>query len=598
MDARSLAGVAASLGPVFAVAGTAALALYGFIQDQVGETEKLHAALDKVSTDIANASEKWREEATAVRTFEDGVRFADKAKQELERMAVDMAAFRAQQLPLWQRFWDSITTPQDFGDDNDYEFTRDIGAKKPGEFEQKRRKEAAEQEASAVHELLGDMREINAQQAIFGEALKSPVQSIKEYNAQLASAKEATALAFKRADAEPTLANFDAYNRRLHEEKSLTTDIKRLQDEIDRSKVKTVGTQKEITTTLRDQANLLADIRGKQQSVRQNPFMSADQKQAALVPLITQEIAAMNAQLQQDVELQKRTTDPTQWTRLQGSIQQADRQVKSLGQSLKTLSFSGTIRAEMTAWVNQFGTTAKQAAGIITSALNTAIASTSQALTNLIFKTGSWKQAFADAAKSIVQNIIQIALQWVVSHTLMKVLSKVFATEQATTSSTAAGETAAAWAPAATAASIATEGEADIVGTAALAAAMAAGKGIVTGIGAFRSGGYTGFGLDTGIAGIVHANEYVFSAPAVRSLGVGYLDSLHSSVSRPGYASGGYAGARVSAAGVATSANAAPRIICVNDWKAAAHAAMQSHEGQTIIVDTISGRRVDLGIDR
>jgi lambda family phage tail tape measure protein len=45
--------------------------------------------------------------------------------------------------------------------------------------------------------------------------------------------------------------------------------------------------------------------------------------------------------------------------------------------------------------------------------------------------------------------------------------------------------------------------------------------------GAFKEGGFTGSGSDDDVAGVVHANEYVFSAPAVRSIGVENLDALH-----------------------------------------------------------------------
>lgn len=68
----------------------------------------------------------------------------------------------------------------------------------------------------------------------------------------------------------------------------------------------------------------------------------------------------------------------------------------------------------------------------------------------------------------------------------------------------------------------------------------------------FARGGWTGPGARFRPAGIVHADEYVFSNPAVRTLGVGFLDMLHS-LARvgvrpdvlgrlPGYAEGGLVG--------------------------------------------------------
>jgi len=54
----------------------------------------------------------------------------------------------------------------------------------------------------------------------------------------------------------------------------------------------------------------------------------------------------------------------------------------------------------------------------------------------------------------------------------------------------------------------------------------------------FDEGGFTGFGGNLQPAGIVHANEFVFSAPSVANLGVGYLQNLHN-LSKRGYADGG-----------------------------------------------------------
>jgi phage-related protein len=43
----------------------------------------------------------------------------------------------------------------------------------------------------------------------------------------------------------------------------------------------------------------------------------------------------------------------------------------------------------------------------------------------------------------------------------------------------------------------------------------------------FQTGGFTGFLPETAIAGFVHGNEYVFSAPAVRRIGLSNLEAMH-----------------------------------------------------------------------
>ena len=95
--------------------------------------------------------------------------------------------------------------------------------------------------------------------------------------------------------------------------------------------------------------------------------------------------------------------------------------------------------------------------------------------------------------------------------------------------------------------------------TAALTAAIASSTAAITaavyaaGLGSgFSDGGYTGAAGVADPVGVVHGQEYVFSAPAVRRLGVGALDRLHQQaragaprLSLPGYANGGYVGTRL-----------------------------------------------------
>lgn len=66
-----------------------------------------------------------------------------------------------------------------------------------------------------------------------------------------------------------------------------------------------------------------------------------------------------------------------------------------------------------------------------------------------------------------------------------------------------------------------------VAGVAALGAAQIA--SIAAQDAGYRIGGYTGNGAPYRVAGPVHRGEYVFSAPAVQRIGVGNLDSLHSS---------------------------------------------------------------------
>lgn len=87
----------------------------------------------------------------------------------------------------------------------------------------------------------------------------------------------------------------------------------------------------------------------------------------------------------------------------------------------------------------------------------------------------------------------------------------------------------------------------------------------------FAEGGWTGPGGKHQPAGVVHGNEYVFSAAAVRRLGVGALDNLHRiatgafvpSAPRWGYADGGMV--NLPAAAPAAASNLSAKIINVLD---------------------------------
>lgn len=68
----------------------------------------------------------------------------------------------------------------------------------------------------------------------------------------------------------------------------------------------------------------------------------------------------------------------------------------------------------------------------------------------------------------------------------------------------------------------------------------------------FSRGGPTGPGSDGDVAGVVHANEYVFSAQATRRIGVGVLDRLHSN-SMKGFRSGGHVAPFATPSGMSTS---------------------------------------------
>ena len=206
--------------------------------------------------------------------------------------------------------------------------------------------------------------------------------------------------------------------------------------------------------------------------------ISAEEARARKIQA-TREYLAQNEQLQaslRGVIDQLRAAGDTEGVR---KLEEQLNQLKIAGLELKIsladMTFFGQIRSQIQQLATEWGNLGKQIGGFFTNTFQTAAASASQALSGLIFRTGDWRQAFAQAAQSIVQNLIQIVFQYVLSQTIMKALAAVFRTGEAAATKGQASAAAAAWAPAATAASIATGGIASATGLTAFLAAIAAG---------------------------------------------------------------------------------------------------------------------------
>ncbi len=133
----------------------------------------------------------------------------------------------------------------------------------------------------------------------------------------------------------------------------------------------------------------------------------------------------------------------------------------------------------------------------------------------------SWKESIADVAKSILAQLISSLVQIGVNMLINAVLGQSLLAASTAASSAAAAATASAWAPAAAMVSLASFGANSgpatmgITATNAAATSMAAASkvGAVAG---FESGGYTGNGGISDIAGVVHGQEFVMNASATK----------------------------------------------------------------------------------
>jgi tape measure domain-containing protein len=153
-------------------------------------------------------------------------------------------------------------------------------------------------------------------------------------------------------------------------------------------------------------------------------------------------------------------------------------------------------------------------------------------------------ESIGDAWQNLKNNVLkmlgQMVAQWLASRAMMWVQEKIFGVQQQLQAAAQGAATAAAWAPAAAAVSLATMGAnaapamAGIAATNALSASLAS-------LGGFSTGGQVA-GAGTATSDSIFARlsdgEYVIQASAVRKFGSGFFDALNTG-KMPAFATGG-----------------------------------------------------------
>jgi hypothetical protein len=175
-------------------------------------------------------------------------------------------------------------------------------------------------------------------------------------------------------------------------------------------------------------------------------------------------------------------------------------------------TFVQAMRSAVVQLKSEWGSLAIQIQQSFMDVYHTMITSISSALTGLIERTKTWGEALRDIGgailNSIIGAIVKMFVTWIVQMTVLRLLQAVFGKE----SNQEASQSAAAWAPAAVAASIASYGAAAAIGTAAAIAGMAVGAVVGGALAQYDTGGYTGDGGRLQPAGIVHRGEFVMDA--------------------------------------------------------------------------------------
>jgi hypothetical protein len=334
-------------------------------------------------------------------------------------------------------------------------------------------------------------------------------------------------------DAEVQKAYDEMLQSETELEKSITDEDKKQSQE----KAKQLTLQQEI-----NRGKIQAQLEG----VRSNPLLTDDEKLKQSIPL-EQQLIELNAQ--RIAQLQELASAP-------GTT--ADAQLEAQKQIIQLQTQQMQLQNEMTSqenpWLTMFTGLASHAditmhslAATFSSIFNSAVNSISNGITGLIMGTMTWGQALRSVASTVlntvIQSIVQMGVQWVLTRLMMFFVGKTLQAAELLAAAGVAKTLIGINTSPAALASIASYGGA--VAAAAPVYAIAS-AGLFSG----KDGGYTGGGDVDEVAGIVHGQEFVFSAPAVKHYGLGNLEAMHDAARSGGGGSSSPGGVRSGGSGV------------------------------------------------
>ncbi len=282
------------------------------------------------------------------------------------------------------------------------------------------------------------------------------------------------------------------------------------------------GAHKEINELLREESDMLKQIRLEQKLISESPFLGVDAKQTQLHALFLAEQQQLSPEI---IKVQKALDgaygplSAEQVARLTEKMRELRGEVTELGFKIETTTFSGALQKNLTDWANNFGTSATQIGNLITGSINQSLQATNTLLLDAVFRTGNWKQTVVGLERSILNMFLTTIEQMAIQ----AIMSKVHTTSNAATQVGANAAITASAAPAAAATSVATSGWSAIAGEIAAVAAIAAIIALLSG--GFAEGGFTG-GSSGQVAGFVHGKEYVQPERTVNKYGADLFEAF------------------------------------------------------------------------
>ncbi len=442
---------------------------------------------------------------------------------------------------------------------------------------------------------------------------------------------------------------YEIRTKLLHVEKDLTGELdaqdKALQKSVDKAiadageeqvrrdqakkdqqdRIELLQRERELTTQINNE-QAMAALAARKRGVENNGFILESDRRKNLIQIGQQENALISeriAYLRAELDLNSAkpaVTEKDKVQNLQNSLalqKEINALTVQLGDNVRNMTtaqvgLADQLNLSLVQWSNNLGTTAAQIGGILTSTIGNAIGSISEQMTDLIFQTTTWGDAWRSVVSSVLRGLVQMLIQFGLQQAAMFIIRQVYGKASLAAAASEATAAALIWAPAATAASIATFGGAAGAGTAAFLASLAVGQAgaaafslsgaALGGGGGLRIGGYTGEGSPDEESGHrTHKKEFVLPEDVTSAVGVANLYRFMAGV-RFGKASltvGGAGAARTSqpitAGAPSVNVGAAPVSVVLLKDPAEIRKYLQSREGQSVLFDINRQQKYELG---
>jgi hypothetical protein len=303
---------------------------------------------------------------------------------------------------------------------------------------------------------------------------------------------------------------------------ALAKDLASETAESERQKLEAIRGQapaaRDYNAALKEAQTILQGIRQQQQLIEGAPFMGADQKQAALLASYKTELLAVGtamASLQHDIV--GGGLDPAVLEQDKQKLQQLTAQYQTLQQKISAATLP--LQAELQTWANSFGSTMTQVGHTIEQTIGASLQAVNQFLV-----TGKFN------AQALLQQIATLGLQLVEQMIIQRAMAAINAGAAAGQAAVTGPAIAAAFAPAATAVTVATEGQAALTAPASFAAALALIEGMVF---AQHGGVIPGTGTGDTVPAMLTPGEFVVNRQSAAAIGYGNLEEMNM------YAAGG-----------------------------------------------------------